>query len=279
MKTIRLYQNTPFAEGMKVDLNNDNSHHLNKVLRFPVGKNIIVFNGDGVDYEAVVESAKRTTCINIISKNSNNTESKLDLTLAQGIAKGEKMDFLIQKAVELGVSRIIPMNLERCVVRLKREKIQKKIDHWQKIANHACEQSGRSVIVNVSQPASLDDLWLHCRVLCQEAGSFCLSACLVLLLAESQSVVPGWSEDDHNPDAIELITPELSALADDWWLQLDFYWVLMGMMNIKRMVALGRLSPNNTRRPASRGSMPNQAPRTWTAPISNSEKPKTMHPR
>ena len=158
MKTIRLYQNTPFAEGMKVDLNNDNSHHLNKVLRFPVGKNIIVFNGDGFDYEAVVESAKRTTCINIISKNSNNTESKLDLTLAQGIAKGEKMDFLIQKAVELGVSRIIPMNLERCVVRLKSEKIQKKINHWQKIANHACEQSGRSVIVNVSQPASLDDL-------------------------------------------------------------------------------------------------------------------------
>ena len=69
MKTIRLYQNTPFAEGMKVDLNNDNSHHLNKVLRFPVGKNIIVFNGDGFDYEAVVESAKRITCINIISKN------------------------------------------------------------------------------------------------------------------------------------------------------------------------------------------------------------------
>ena len=128
MKTIRLYQNTPFAEGMKVDLNNDNSHHLNKVLRFPVGKNIIVFNGDGFDYEAVVESAKRITCINIISKNSNNTESKLDLTLAQGIAKGEKMDFLIQKAVELGVSRIIPMNLERCVVRLKSEKIQKKIE-------------------------------------------------------------------------------------------------------------------------------------------------------
>ena len=158
MKTIRIYQNTPFAEAMRVDLNKDNSHHLNKVLRFPVGKNITVFNGDGFDYIAVVESAKKTTNLKIISKNPNNTESKLDLTLAQGIAKGEKMDFLIQKAVELGVSRIIPMNLERCVVRLKSEKIQKKIDHWQKIANHACEQSGRSVIVNVSHPATLDNL-------------------------------------------------------------------------------------------------------------------------
>ena len=88
----------------------------------------------------------------------NNSESKLDLTLAQGIAKGEKMDFLIQKAVELGVKRIIPMKLERCVVRLRDEKVQKKIDHWQKIANHACEQSGRSVIVTVSDPVSLEGL-------------------------------------------------------------------------------------------------------------------------
>ena len=158
MKTIQLYQNTPFTEGKTAELNSDNSHHLNKVLRFPVGKNIIVFNGDGFDYKALVQGAKKTTSLQIISKARNNSESKLDLTLAQGIAKGEKMDFLIQKAVELGVTRIIPMKLERCVVRLREEKVQKKIDHWQKIANHACEQSGRSVIVSVSDPVSLEGL-------------------------------------------------------------------------------------------------------------------------
>jgi len=158
MKTIRLYQNTPFTEGKTAELNSDNSHHLNKVLRFPVGKNITVFNGDGFDYKALVQGAKKTTSLQIISKARNNSESKLDLTLAQGIAKGEKMDFLIQKAVELGVTRIIPMKLERCVVRLREEKVQKKIDHWQKIANHACEQSGRSVIVSVSDPVSLEGL-------------------------------------------------------------------------------------------------------------------------
>ena len=158
MKTIRLYQNAPFTEGKTAELDSDNSHHLNKVLRFPVGKNITVFNGDGFDYTAVVQNAKKTTNLKVISKTLNNTESKLDLTLAQGIAKGEKMDFLIQKAVELGVTRIIPMKLERCVVRLRDEKVQKKIDHWQKIANHACEQSGRSVIVDVSHPASLEEL-------------------------------------------------------------------------------------------------------------------------
>ena len=158
MKTIRLYQNTPFTEGKTAELNSDNSHHLNKVLRFPVGKNITVFNGDGFDYKALVQDAKKTTSLKIISKARNNSESTLDLTLAQGIAKGEKMDFLIQKAVELGVTRIIPMKLERCVVRLRDEKVQKKIDHWQKIANHACEQSGRSVIVSVSDPVSLAGL-------------------------------------------------------------------------------------------------------------------------
>ena len=158
MKTIRLYQNTPFTEGKTAELNSDNSHHLNKVLRFPVGKNITVFNGDGFDYKALVQDAKKTTSLKIISRERNNSESKLDLTLAQGIAKGEKMDFLIQKAVELGVTRIIPMKLERCVVRLRDEKIQKKIDHWQKIANHACEQSGRSVIVSVSDPVTLEGL-------------------------------------------------------------------------------------------------------------------------
>jgi 16S rRNA (uracil1498-N3)-methyltransferase len=158
MKTIRLYQNTPFTEGKTAELDSDNSHHLNKVLRFPVGQNITLFNGDGFDYTAVVQSAKKTTNLKVISKKVNNNESKLNLTLAQGIAKGEKMDFLIQKAVELGVTRIIPMKLERCVVRLRDEKVQKKIDHWQKIANHACEQSGRSVIVDVSHPASLEEL-------------------------------------------------------------------------------------------------------------------------
>ena len=86
------------------------------------------------------------------------SESSLHLTLAQGIAKGEKMDFLIQKAVELGVKRIIPIQTERCVVRLKAEKIAKRIDHWQKIANHACEQSGRSIIVDIALPQTLTEL-------------------------------------------------------------------------------------------------------------------------
>ena len=158
MKRIRLYQNTVFKVGDKISLEKNNEHRLLKVLRFPVGNTITLFNGDGFDYQAIVISTKKTYIVEVLSQQKNESESSLDLTLAQGIAKGEKMDFLIQKAVELGVSRIIPMQTEHCVVRLKAEKVAKRINHWQKIANHACGQSGRSVIVDISLPLTLTEL-------------------------------------------------------------------------------------------------------------------------
>jgi len=158
MKKIRLYQNTVFKVGDVVSLEKNNGHHLLTVLRHPVGKTITLFNGDGLDYQAIVISTKKTCQVEIVSQQKNESESSLDLTLAQGIVKGEKMDFLIQKAVELGVTRIIPIQTERCVVKLKIDKVAKRIDHWQKIANHACGQSGRSVIVNISLPKTLTEL-------------------------------------------------------------------------------------------------------------------------
>ena len=109
MKKIRLYQNTALTVGKSVELSKDNSHHLNKVLRFPGGKDITIFNGDGFDYNATVQRLEKITSLDIVSKLKNDSESKLHLTLAQGIAKGEKMDFLIQKSIELGVTSIIPM--------------------------------------------------------------------------------------------------------------------------------------------------------------------------
>ena len=158
MKKIRLYQNTVFKVGDKFSLEKNNEHHLLKVLRFPVGKTITLFNGDGCDYQAIVISTKKTYKVEVVSQQKNEGESSLDLTLAQGIAKGEKMDFLIQKAVELGVSRIIPIETEHCIVRLKADKVAKRINHWQKIANYACGQSGRSVIVDISLPQTLTQL-------------------------------------------------------------------------------------------------------------------------
>ncbi|SMM99894.1 Ribosomal RNA small subunit methyltransferase E [uncultured Candidatus Thioglobus sp.] len=152
MKNIRLYQNTILMLNEELTLDEYTSHHLAKVLRFPQGQNIILFNGDGMNYNAKVLAVKKQCTVKILDKTPNPSESKLNLTLAQGIAKGEKMDFLIQKAVELGVNKIIPIFSEHCVVRLKGEKLQKRLNHWQKIIIGACEQSGRS-IVPILQPA------------------------------------------------------------------------------------------------------------------------------
>ena len=158
MKSVRLYQNTDLKVGAQIDLDESAAHHLLKVLRFPEGQNITLFNGDGLNYQAEVINAKKACSVNVFSCEKNQRESSLSITLAQGIAKGEKMDFLIQKAVELGVNRIIPVQTERCVVRLNGAKLIKRTEHWQKIANHACEQSGRSVIVEVVPAQSLSEL-------------------------------------------------------------------------------------------------------------------------
>ena len=158
MKSVRLYQNTNLKVGAQIDLDESAAHHLLKVLRFPDGQNITIFNGDGFDYQAKVTSSKKACSVEVLSNEKNQRESSLRLTLAQGIAKGEKMDFLIQKAIELGVNRIIPVQAERCVVRLNSAKLIKRTEHWQKIANHACEQSGRSVIVEVAPAQSLSEL-------------------------------------------------------------------------------------------------------------------------
>ncbi len=157
MKQVRLYQNTVIKVGDQLFLDEYGSHHLIKVLRFPQGKNIVLFNGDGFDYLVEVINSKKYCEVLVHAKEQNLSESKLNLTLAQGIAKGEKMDFLIQKSVELGVNKIIPIVSDHCVVRLTEDKSKKRQLHWQKIAISACEQSGRSIVPEVTMPIDLDD--------------------------------------------------------------------------------------------------------------------------
>ncbi len=157
MKNPRLYQNIQINVDEKLTLDAYASHHLAKVLRFPQGKNITLFNGDGANYTAEVLQAKKECIVRILEKIENPSESKLNITLVQGIAKGEKMDFLMQKAVELGVNKIIPIFTDHCIVHLKGDKLTKRHQHWQKIVISACEQSGRSVISEVINPMKLDD--------------------------------------------------------------------------------------------------------------------------
>jgi 16S rRNA (uracil1498-N3)-methyltransferase len=153
-----LYQNAPLKINDKVMLDEYASHHLIKVLRFPQGQDITLFNGDGNNYQPSVLSTQKQCEVHINSCEPNLSESSLNLTLAQGIAKGDKMDFLIQKAVELGVNQVIPIFTEHCVVRLKCEKLKKRMQHWRKIIIGACEQSGRSVVPELAEPLDLTAL-------------------------------------------------------------------------------------------------------------------------
>ncbi len=157
MKHVRLYQNTPLKVGGNLMLDEYGSHHLIKVLRFPQGKNITLFNGDGFNYIAKVISAKKQCEVELLERVENNSESSLNITLVQGIAKGEKMDFLMQKAVELGVNSIVPIFTQHCVVRLKGDKLEKRIQHWKKIIIGACEQSGRSILPVLQAPQQFDE--------------------------------------------------------------------------------------------------------------------------
>jgi 16S rRNA (uracil1498-N3)-methyltransferase len=157
MKHVRLYQNTHLQIGSTIILDEYGYHHLVKVLRFPQGKDITLFNGDGKNYYSKVVNVKKHCEVVVHSCEKNHSESKLKITLAQGIAKGEKMDFLIQKAVELGVSKIVPIMSERCVVKLKGEKLVKRNMHWQKVIIGASEQSGRSTIPDLLDTITLDE--------------------------------------------------------------------------------------------------------------------------
>jgi 16S rRNA (uracil1498-N3)-methyltransferase len=125
-----------------------------------VGDHAVLFNGDGHDYECEFVSLQKTTVsAKIRSVLVNTTESPLNITLAQAISSGDRMDFTLQKAVELGVSAIQPIASQRSVVKLSVERAEKRREHWQNVVISACEQSGRAVVPQVALPLSLP-AWL-----------------------------------------------------------------------------------------------------------------------
>lgn len=161
MSISRIFQPGALISGSVVDLEAQASHHLARVLRAKVGDSLTIFNGEGGEYEAsIIAIDKKKVSVLIASYQPRETESQLTLYLAQGISRGEKMDYTIQKAVELGVKKIIPLMTERCSVKLDEERRQKRLQHWQSIVVSACEQSGRNRVPEILSPQSLNQ-WLQ----------------------------------------------------------------------------------------------------------------------
>ena len=162
MRVPRIYQSAEQPWPLQVDiaLDDDAANHVGRVLRMNAGQPLELFNGDGNNYAAtIVESSKRNVIVRLTDVSPNTTEAPVAVHLAQGISRGDRMDFVLQKSVELGVTEITPLFTERCGVKLSGERLQKKQQQWQKIVIAACEQSGRSVVPPVHTPVTLAQ-WL-----------------------------------------------------------------------------------------------------------------------
>jgi len=163
MPTPRIYLPAMLTPGAEEVLDARAAGHAVRVLRLRVGDALTLFNGDGNDYAAeLVEAHRERAVCRVLAAHEHPTESPLAIELAQGISRGERMDYTIQKAVELGVQRIIPLATERSQVRLSGEREEKRLHHWQGIILHACEQSGRSRVPELLPVQRLDQ-WLAGR--------------------------------------------------------------------------------------------------------------------
>ena len=160
MRTIRIYVDATLAPGQPLLLPAQAGEHVARVLRMAEGDPLVLFNGDGHDYPATITAlGKREVQVAVGNGRAVAGESPLRLTLAQGVARGEKMDLIVQKATELGVACIAPLLTERSEVRLDPARAEKRLAHWRAVAASACEQSGRARLPDIL-PAQPLDAWL-----------------------------------------------------------------------------------------------------------------------
>lgn len=163
MRLTRCYIDAPLQVGAFVELPESVAAHLTRVLRLGLGARLVLFNGDGHDFEVELCAVeKRSAQAEIIAMREVNSESPLRLVLAQAVARGEKMDFVLQKGTELGAAGFVPLITERTEVRLDAERGEKRRAHWQGVIAAACEQSGRARLPRLAAVSTLSD-WLAAR--------------------------------------------------------------------------------------------------------------------
>ena len=164
MKHTRIYHAGDITLHASVTLSVEASRHLLKVLRYGLNDTLTIFNGMGGEFQAHLSAIKKSQAIvDVTDYVEVQTESLLRVQLAQGISRGERMDYVIQKSVELGVDKVIPLYTERCSVKISAERLVKKVAHWQAVAISACEQSGRCIVPQVMQPQTLS-AWLSTQI-------------------------------------------------------------------------------------------------------------------
>jgi 16S rRNA (uracil1498-N3)-methyltransferase len=168
MTLPRFYCPVEISAGQTIELPAGIAHHAARVLRLKHGAELVLFNGHGGEFQSVIARIDRNSVTVVIEKHlAVERESQLSITLAQAICASEKMDWIVQKAVELGVNRIQPLGTKLSVVRLSIDRAEKRLDHLRKVVISACEQCGRNHIPEVLPPASLPD-WLSQQIIYRE---------------------------------------------------------------------------------------------------------------
>jgi len=220
MRLSRVYLDNPLALNALISLPKEIAHYLGNVLRLRVDDELLVFNSKQGEFRArVIAVTKRAVDIELLEKkrgvHDSARQTSMCIHLTLGLSRGDRMDFAVQKSTELGVNEITPIYTEYGEVRLKPERVEKKLQHWQKIAISACEQSGRVDVPVIHKPISLMELSLGESVnkwMLEPSGSDALPLCIV----ENNCVL--------------LVGPEggFSANEIDWAQSNDFQIVALG---------------------------------------------------
>ncbi len=206
MPAPRFYCDAPLAAGARIALPEALAHHALRVLRLRAGETVTLFNGLGGEYPAVLEVEGKAGFAQLGDFNPREAELGGCITLVQGLPSGDKMDWVVEKAVELGAARVSPIAAQRSVLQLSGARLEKRVGHWQRIAQSAAEQCGRNRLMAVDAPQTLDD-WLGqapdgLRVLCHPEADEDLASALQAAANEPAITLlvgpeGGWSDKEQ----------------------------------------------------------------------------------
>lgn len=232
MRTPRIFCHQPLVAAQQLELASGPAQHVARVLRMGVGDTLRLFNGEGGEYPATIcQLDRRRVTVLLADCIASEVESPLGIHLGISISRGDRMDWIVQKATELGVAALTPLFSQRTEVKLRGERADKKLQHWRQVAISACEQSGRNTLPRIHSPAELDR-WLrqcagsrrfvlHHRATAASAGSDQPSTIDLLVGPEggleqqeiAQAEAAGFESMSLGPRVLRTETAPLAALA------------------------------------------------------------------
>ncbi|PVV08720.1 MAG: 16S rRNA (uracil(1498)-N(3))-methyltransferase [gamma proteobacterium symbiont of Ctena orbiculata] len=218
MRVHRFFTSQNLQRDSQITLEEDPSHHIHQVLRLRSGDDVVLFNANGDEHAAtLIQVSKQQVVASIGEALRHEAESRLAIHLLLGLSRSERMDFAIQKATELGVSRITPLLTERCVVKLNEKKSASRLMHWRRIIINACEQSGRCRIPVIDKALEYGDALSH-----TEAGTS--------ILLDHRSQLTLHQIEPPQANLCILIGPEggLTSGERQFALQRDFIGIRLG---------------------------------------------------